>query len=77
MNTSVVILNSYTAAKKAARYLSSVKIPARVEKISGFKGGCAYGVRTAEEPEKVCRMLAVIGVSCRGSVSDGQGKGGG
>ena len=52
MNTSVVLLNSYTAAKKAARYLSSVKIPARVEKVSGLKGGCAYGVRTAEEPEK-------------------------
>ena len=76
MNTSVVLLNSYTAAKKAARYLSSVKIPARVEKISGLKGGCAYGVRTAEEPEKVCRMLAVIGVSCRGS-SGGREKGGG
>ena len=76
MNTSVVILNSYTAAKKAARYLSSVKIPAKVEKVSGFRGGCAYGVRTAEEPEKVCRMLAVIGVSCRGS-SGGREKGGG
>ena len=76
MHTSVVLLNSYTAAKKAARYLSSVKIPARVEKVSGLKGGCAYGVRTAEEPEKVCRMLAVIGVSCRGSAG-GREKGGG
>lgn len=76
MNTSVVLLNSYTAAKKAARYLSSVKIPARVEKVSGLKGGCAYGVRTAEEPEKVCRMLAVIGLNCRGTAG-GREKGGG
>lgn len=59
-----IILESSTAANKAKNYLRSLKINAAVEKSSGNGGSCAYGIRTGEDPENVCRLLSVINLKC-------------
>lgn len=63
MKSYLIILDSYTEAKRASRYLSSIKIQADVEK-STSRGGCAYGIRVYEKPEKVCRLLSAVNVRC-------------
>ncbi len=64
MAASLLILDSMTAAQRAVKYLSSLKINASVEK-STSKGGCAYGIRVYQSPEKVCRLLSAAGIECR------------
>ncbi len=61
----LIILESSTAANKAKSYLRSLQINAAVEKSSSKGGSCAYGIRTSEDPEKVCRLLSVINLKCR------------
>ncbi len=63
MKSSLIMLNSYTDAMRASRYLSSIKIRADVEK-STSGGSCAYGIRVYEQPEKVCRLLSAANVRC-------------
>ena len=63
MKSYFIYLSSYTEAKRAARYLTSIKINADVEKtVSG--GGCGYGIRVYEKPERVCRLLSAINIRC-------------
>lgn len=68
MKSYLIMVESYTEAKRAARYLSSIKIHADVEK-STSRGGCAYGIRVYEQPERVCRLLSAINVRC-GKISE-------
>lgn len=68
MADSLLILDSMTAAQRAVKYLSSLKINASVEK-STSKGGCAYGIRVYQSPEKVCRLLSAAGIECRKIIS--------
>ncbi len=68
MKTSLLILDSMTAAQRAVRYLSSLKINASIGK-STSKGGCAFGVRVYDSPEKVCRLLSAAGIECRKIIS--------
>lgn len=63
MKSRLIMLDSYTEARRAARYLASIKIQADVEK-STSRGGCAYGIRVYEQPEKVCRLLSAVNVRC-------------
>lgn len=63
MNTFLIILDSYTEAKRASRYLNSIKIRAQVEK-STIGGSCAYGIRVTEAPERVCRLLSAVNIRC-------------
>lgn len=63
MRNSLILLDSYTEANRAAKYLASIKIHAKVEK-STSRGGCAYGVRVSESAEKVCRLLSAAGIRC-------------
>lgn len=63
MKSSLILLDSYTEARRAARYLASIKIHADVEK-STSGGSCAYGVRVNEPAEKVCRLLSSAGIRC-------------
>ena len=66
MRTSIIILYSYTAARKAARQLISSGMKASITKISGYKGGgCAYGVRINNDPEKAREILGRAGISYR------------
>ena len=54
MRTSIIILYSYTAARKAAKQLINNGIKAGITKISGYKGGgCAYGVRINDDVERI------------------------
>ena len=63
MKSYFINLTSYTEARRASRYLSSIKIQAEVEKIvSG--GGCGYGIRVFEPPERVCRLLSTVNIKC-------------
>ncbi len=64
MSSSLLILDSMTAAQKAVKYLSSLKINASLEK-STSKGGCAFGVRVYGSPEQACRLLSAAGMECR------------
>lgn len=66
MRTSIIILYSYTAARKAARQLISSGMKAAITKISGYKGGgCAYGVRINDDLEKAREILGRAGISYR------------
>ena len=66
MRTSIIILYSYTAARKAARQLISSGIKASITKISGYKGGgCAYGVRITDDIDKAKEILRKSGISYR------------
>lgn len=60
----LIILESFTAANKARNYLRSLKIKATVEKSSTKGGGCSYGIKVSDEPEKVCRLLSVANIKC-------------
>ncbi len=63
MKSALIMLNSYTEAVRASRYLSSIKIHAVTEK-STSRGGCSYGIRVEEPPEKVCRLLSAVNIRC-------------
>ncbi|MBO5378144.1 MAG: hypothetical protein J6A41_07135 [Ruminiclostridium sp.] len=63
MKSYFINLASYTEANRAARYLRSIKINAEVEK-GASGGGCSYGIRVYENPERVCRLLSAVNIRC-------------
>lgn len=63
MKSYFINLSSLTEANRAARYLTSIKINAEVEKTASG-GGCGYGIRVYEKPERVCRLLSAINIRC-------------
>ncbi len=71
MKSYVIVLYSYTAARKAAHRLKSLGIGSAVEKVSSYKGGCGYGLRVTESPEKICGILSAVGIRCKGIISGG------
>lgn len=56
-------LKSLTAANHAHSTLHKLKISCQVTKRIG-KNGCVFGIITNENPDKLCRMLALHGISC-------------
>ena len=64
MKSALIVLKSMTEAAKARYHLEKFKIEAVVEKVSLTGGGCGYGVRIKEDPDKVCRMLGLIKINC-------------
>ncbi len=64
MRYSIIPLDSYTTSRKAVSYLSGRGIRAYVIKTGSGKSGCGFGIRTAESPETVCRLLAGAGIRC-------------
>lgn len=66
MRTSIIILYSYTAARKAARQLINDGMKVSITKISGYKGGgCAYGVRINGDVERAKEILGRAGIGYR------------
>lgn len=63
MKSALIMLNSYTETVRAAKYLGSLKIRAVTEK-STSGGGCSFGIRVDESPEKVCRLLSAVNIRC-------------
>jgi len=63
-SSTVILLKSVTEANKAKKQLSNYRIKCAVEKIHEKQGGCCYGIRVYENPEKVCRLLSIIDVEC-------------
>lgn len=63
MKSSMIAMSSHTDAMRASRYLSSIKIHADIEK-STTGGGCVYGIRVYEQPEKICRLLSAVNIRC-------------
>jgi hypothetical protein len=53
-----------TEAGKARHHLEKFKIEAIVEKVTLRTGGCGYGVRIKDDPDKVCRILGLINIEC-------------
>jgi hypothetical protein len=51
-----------TEAGKARHHLGKFKIEAIIEKITLNAGGCGYGVRVREDPDKVCRLLGLANI---------------
>ena len=66
MRTSIIILYSYTAARKAAKQLINNGIKTGITKISGYKGGgCAYGVRINDDVERAKEIIGRAGIRYR------------
>jgi len=53
-----------TEAGKARHHLEKFKIEAIVEKVTLRTGGCGYGVRIKDDPDKVCRILGLVNIEC-------------
>ncbi|MBP5606290.1 MAG: hypothetical protein J6X60_12255 [Ruminiclostridium sp.] len=64
MRYSIIPLDSYTTSRKAVSYLSGRGIRAYVVKTGYGRNGCGFGIRTAESPETVCRILSGAGIRC-------------
>ena len=64
MDSSVIILKSITEANKAKRQLFNYRIKCSVEKVTARRSGCCYGIRVHDDPDKVCRLLSIVGVEC-------------
>ncbi|MCL2633689.1 MAG: hypothetical protein FWD34_04150 [Oscillospiraceae bacterium] len=62
--SSIIILNSVTEANKARRELSNYKIKCSVEKVTVKRGGCGFGIRVTDDPDKICRYLELIDIEC-------------
>ncbi len=71
MKNSIIVLYSYTTARKAAKYLSGMNIGAEITKISGYRGGCAYGLKVQGNPEKIARLLNGAGIGHKGIINGG------
>lgn len=63
MNHFTINTESMTQAEKARVFLARHGIRNRVERTVG-RGGCSFSLRIFGEREKVCPLLAQIGVSC-------------
>lgn len=59
-----IVLESFTDANKAKKFLKELKIDCNVEK-STISGGCAYGLRINGDAERICRQLSLAGIKCR------------
>ncbi len=59
-----IVLESFTEANKAKKFLKGLKIDSNVEK-STISGGCAYGLRVNDDAERICRQLSLAGIKCR------------
>lgn len=68
MGYSIIPLESYTAARKASRYLAAKGIKATAEKIGAGRQGCRFGIRVSEPPAMVCAMLSEAGIRCGSSM---------
>ncbi len=68
MKNVIIPIGSYTAAKRASRYLARNGVRTSVEKISSSPYGCAFGLRTDAPVSYVCEMLEDIGIRCGGSM---------
>ena len=68
MKNSIIVLYSYTTARKAVKYLSGMNIGAE---ISGYRGGCAYGLKVQGNPEKIARLLNGAGIGHKGIINGG------
>ena len=64
MKSALIILKSMTEAGKARYHLEKFKINAVVEKATLRGGGCCYGVRVKDDPDKVCRQLGLVNIEC-------------
>lgn len=64
MKTALIVLKSMTEAGKARHHLEKFKIEAIVEKVTLRTGGCGYGVRIKDDPDKVCRILGLVNIEC-------------
>jgi len=64
MNSWVIMLKSVTEANKAKRQLNNYRIRCAVEKVSSRRSGCCYGIRVYADPNKVCRLLSIVGIEC-------------
>lgn len=71
MKQSIIVLYSYTTARKAVKYLSGMNINAEITKIAGYRGGCAYGLRVQSKPEKIAAILNSAGIGHKGIISGG------
>lgn len=60
---STIILKSATHANKAKSYLAKVKIKAVVVKVPS-KSGCSFGIKVWDNPQKICRLLALENIEC-------------
>lgn len=65
MKSALLILKSVTEANKARYHLERLKIKSVVEKITVKKGGCSYGIKVYDDPEKICRLLSVVNIYCQ------------
>ena len=68
MKNAIIPIGSFTAAKRASRYLAGKGITAPVERISGSPFGCGFGIRTSEPAAYICGLLDDIGIRCGGSM---------
>ena len=64
MKTALIVLKSMTEAGKARYHLEKFKISSVIEKLTLVTGGCGYGVRVKEDPDKVCRLLGLVHIEC-------------
>jgi hypothetical protein len=53
-----------TEAGKARYHLEKFKINTVIEKVTMTAGGCGYGVRVKDDPDKVCRLLGLVHIEC-------------
>jgi hypothetical protein len=60
----LIVLKSMTEAGKARYHLEKFKINAIVEKLTLPGGGCGYGVRVKDNPDKACRQLSLVNIEC-------------
>ena len=65
MNRSVIILDSYTAARKAAGILAGHGIRAQVIKVSRSASGCTFGISFYGDTGYVCGILRKSGMNCK------------
>lgn len=61
--TSIIILKSQTQAEKGRSYLSRMKIKCSITKITS-KSGCVHGLKIWDNPQKICRLLALQNLEC-------------
>jgi hypothetical protein len=65
MKTSLILLKSMTEASKAKYLLDRMRIFSTMEKSTFKRGGCAFGVRVAADPAKICALLKENGILCQ------------
>jgi len=64
LKAALIVLKSMTEAGKARYHLEKFKMNAVIEKVTMTAGGCGYGIRIKEDPDKVCRLLDLVNIEC-------------